>query len=80
MRLVLISVIKNYMMYIHQSKEWPNFISDNNILIPYVSKVLDALTRDIVKSSEFKGELLDSGDGGRSTNYILNYPDFQRPL
>ena len=45
-----------------------------------MSKVLDTLTRDIVKSSEFEGELLDSGVGVRSTNHIVNQPDVQRPL
>ena len=28
-------------MYLHHSKDWPNFKWDNNILLPYVSKVRD---------------------------------------
>ena len=28
-------------MYIHQSKDWPNFRWDNDTLLPYVSKVRD---------------------------------------
>ena len=28
-------------MYIHQSKDWPNFFWDNDTLVPYVSKVRD---------------------------------------
>ena len=28
-------------MYLHQRKDWPNFILDNETLIPYVSKVRD---------------------------------------
>lgn len=28
-------------MYLHQSKNWPNFIWENDLLLPYVSKVRD---------------------------------------
>ena len=28
-------------MYLHQNKDWPNFYWDNDILVPYVSKVRD---------------------------------------
>lgn len=28
-------------MYLHQSNDWPNFFWDNDILVPYVSKVRD---------------------------------------
>jgi len=28
-------------MYLHQSKDWPNFFWDNDTLVPYVSKVRD---------------------------------------
>ena len=28
-------------MYLHQNKDWPNFHWDNDILLPYVSKVRD---------------------------------------
>lgn len=40
-----------------------------------VEAILDTLTLDITTSSEIEGEVLDSGEGGRSTNYTLNLPN-----
>jgi len=36
-------------MYIHQSKDWPNFFWNNDILVPYISKVRDLQGRLIAK-------------------------------
>ena len=33
--------LKTIAMYLHHSKDWPNFKWDNDILLPYVSKVRD---------------------------------------
>lgn len=69
-------------MYLHQSKDWPNFKWDSDLLLPYVSRirdlqgrligrmegvgfelrgeaVLETLTKDILKTSEIEGELLN---------------------
>jgi len=69
-------------MYLHHSKDWPNFKWDSDTLLPYVGRVrdlqgrligrmesmdfklkgeavLETLTKDIVKTSEIEGELLN---------------------
>ena len=44
-------------MYIHQSKDWPNFNWDNNALLPYVSKVRDLQGRLIGRMESLGFEL-----------------------
>ena len=44
-------------MYLHQSKDWPNFKWDNEILLPYVSKVRDLQGRLIGRMESIGFEL-----------------------
>lgn len=44
-------------MYLHQSKDWPNFKWDNNTLLPYVSKVRDLQGRLIGRMESMGFEL-----------------------
>jgi Fic family protein len=44
-------------MYIHQNRDWPHFKWDNDILLPYVSRVRDLQGRLIGKMESIGFEL-----------------------
>ncbi|MBL7114060.1 MAG: Fic family protein [Bacteroidales bacterium] len=49
--------LKGVIMYLHHSKDWPNFKWDNNTLLPYVSKVRDLQGRLIGRMESIGFEL-----------------------
>ena len=67
-------------MYIHQRKDWPNFIWDNDILLPYVSKVRDLQGRLIGRMEGIGFELREEAVLETITEDVLKTSEIEGEL